>query len=98
MATIRQRRGLTQAELEDAVGVSQRVIAYYETETDQPPGALLVDLAKALRVSADQLLGLAPVREQTKPKTGRLLEAAQEGRGSSPRRPTRGPQDGRCTP
>jgi transcriptional regulator with XRE-family HTH domain len=74
LAELRQRRGVTQAELGKAVGVSQRVIAYYETETEQPPGALLVDLAKALRVSADVLLGLKAVKDGTSPRTARLLK------------------------
>lgn len=74
LAAIRQAKGLTQAELGEAVGVSQRVIAYYETETQQPPGALLADLARALKVSADELLGLKPVSEKTSPRTARLMK------------------------
>ncbi len=81
LAAIRQRRGLTQAELGTAVGVSQRVIAYYETESEQPPGALLADLAKTLRVSADVLLGLKSVKDGTSPKTARLLKRLKEGGG-----------------
>ena len=36
-------------ELVKAVGVTQRVIAYYERDDAQPPGAVLVHLAQALR-------------------------------------------------
>jgi transcriptional regulator with XRE-family HTH domain len=74
LAQIRQERGLTQAEFGKAVGVSQRVIAYYETESEQPPGTLLVDLGKALKVSADELLGLKPTKEKASPKRARLLK------------------------
>ncbi len=63
LAAIRKDRGLTQAQLGEMVGVSNRVIAYYETESGQPPGALLVDLCRALRVSADELLGIKPPKE-----------------------------------
>ncbi|MGZ5429488.1 MAG: helix-turn-helix domain-containing protein [Thermoanaerobaculia bacterium] len=77
LAQVRQSRGITQAELGKAVGVSNRVIAYYEQDGAQPPGAMLVDLAKALRVSSDQLLGLKPVREKTSPRTARLLRRLQ---------------------
>jgi transcriptional regulator with XRE-family HTH domain len=73
LAQIRKSRGLTQAELGKNVGVSTRIIAYYELESDQPPGALLLDLAKVLRVSSDELLGLKPVHEKEDPKTARLL-------------------------
>ena len=72
--TLRQAKGLTQAELGVAVGVSNRVIAYYEADGAQPPGAMLVDLARALGVSTDELLGVKPVREQLSPKTARLIK------------------------
>ena len=78
LAEIRQSRAMTQAELALAVGVSRRVIAYYEHEDAQPPGAMLVDLAKALRVSADQLLGLKPPKEKKSPRTARLLKRLQK--------------------
>jgi len=64
LAELRQARGLTQAELCKRVDASQRVIAYYENEEAQPPGALLADLAIALQASADELLGLKPVRQK----------------------------------
>lgn len=35
---------------------------------------MLVDLARALTVSTDELLGVTPVREKTPPKTARLLK------------------------
>jgi transcriptional regulator with XRE-family HTH domain len=78
LAALRQARGLTQAELGAAIGVSQRVVAYYETESQQPPGALLVDLAQALKVSSDELLGLKPISEKRSPRTARLLKRLQK--------------------
>jgi transcriptional regulator with XRE-family HTH domain len=65
---------MTQTELGDAAGVSQRVVAYYESESAQPPGSLLVDFAKALKVSTDELLGVKPIAEKLPPKTARLLK------------------------
>ena len=50
------------------------MIAYYEAKSAQPPGALLVDPAHALRVSTDELLGVTPVRDTLSPKTARLLK------------------------
>ena len=50
------------------------MVAYYELESAQPPGALLVDFARALKVSADALLGLTPTTERVSPKTARLLK------------------------
>jgi transcriptional regulator with XRE-family HTH domain len=74
LAEARQRRGLTQAELGKAVGASQRVIAYYEGEGGQPPGALLADLARTLKVTSDELLGLKAATDKPSPKTARLLK------------------------
>lgn len=74
LATLRRARGLSQEELAAQAQVSRRVIAYYETEGDQPPGALLVDLARVLKVSTDELLGVKTVKELASPKTARLLK------------------------
>jgi len=78
LAEIRQRRGMTQIELGKLVGASNRVIAYYETKDAQPPGALLADLARALKVSSDELLGLKAVQEKQSPKAARLLKRLQK--------------------
>lgn len=77
LGEIRQSRAMTQADLATAVGVSRRVIAYYEHQDAQPPGAMLVDLAKALRVSTDQLLGLKAPKEKASPRTARLIKRLQ---------------------
>lgn len=73
LAVIRKSCGLTQAELSEKVGVSRRVIAYYEGEASQPPGPLLLDLARVLRVSVDQLLGRKQIKEPSDPRAARLL-------------------------
>jgi transcriptional regulator with XRE-family HTH domain len=77
LAALRQSRGLSQEALAAEVGVSRRVIAYYEARDAQPPGALLGTLARALKSSSDALLGLAPVTHKTAPKTARLLKRLQ---------------------
>ena len=58
LAKYRKASGLTQQALGDEVGVSKRVIAYYEGETKYPPAHLIIPLAKALRISTDELLGV----------------------------------------
>jgi transcriptional regulator with XRE-family HTH domain len=77
LAEIRKSRGFTQAELAAAVGVSKRVITYYEQDDAQPPGAMLVDLAKKLRVTSDELLGLKPPKTKPSPRTARLMKRLQ---------------------
>jgi transcriptional regulator with XRE-family HTH domain len=54
---LRKLRGLTQTELGKLIGVSQRVITYYENEGGSLSPELLARIAGALRVTADQLLG-----------------------------------------
>lgn len=61
LVRLRKAKGLTQAQLGDLVGVSNRVIAYYEKETKYPPSRLIIPLAKALGVTSDELLGMKEV-------------------------------------
>jgi len=74
---LRKARGLTQEELGDLVGLSNRMVAYYERDDADPPGPLLVDLARALRVSTDEMLGAKPLKEKASPKLARLLKKLQ---------------------
>lgn len=59
---LRAARGLTQVELAEAIGSTQRALSRYETIAEFPPAAVVVALAKALRVSTDELLGLKQLR------------------------------------
>ncbi len=71
---IRKGRGLTQRQFGQAVGLSQRMVTYYESQGGQPPAPLLAKLAQALRISADELLGLKPLPTQTDPQTAKLMK------------------------
>lgn len=62
LTAIRKARGLTQVQLAEAAGSTQRSISYYENDDGIPPAAAVIALAKALRVSTDELLGLKPPR------------------------------------
>lgn len=68
LAGIRKQRGLTQEELGRAVGVSKRVIAYYEAESPYPPIHLTGSLVEALQVTADELLGVKPQKREFSPE------------------------------
>ena len=57
---IRKTRGLTQVQLAEALGTTQRVISYYETEAELPPSTVIIPLARVLEVTTDELLGLKP--------------------------------------
>jgi len=58
MAALRRARGMTQRELAPRIGISNRMVAYYEKQAERPPAHVLDKLAKALHVSADELLGI----------------------------------------
>lgn len=68
LADLRRAAGLTQKQLGEKIGVSNRVIYYYESETDYPPAHLIAPLAKALNVSTDELLGVKNIKQQLDPQ------------------------------
>lgn len=62
LQNIRKARGMTQVQLAEAAGTTQRAVSYYETEAGFPPAPAVIALAKALNVSTDELLGVRPPR------------------------------------
>lgn len=61
LARIRKERGFTQSELAHKADMIQVLISDYELGKLRPYGDVVARLARALGVSADELLGLAPV-------------------------------------
>jgi transcriptional regulator with XRE-family HTH domain len=72
LARLRKAAGFSQRELAAELGISHRVIAYYEGETEHPPTHLLPHLAKALKVSADELMGLEKTKKNGRTQDTRL--------------------------
>ena len=72
LAELRKAAGYMQVEFAAEVGISQRMVAYYEAPNAQAPAHLLPQMATALGVSADVLLGLATQREPKRIATNRL--------------------------
>lgn len=60
LQNLRKARGLTQVQLAEAAQTTQRAVSYYETEAGFPPAPAVISLAKALKVTTDELLGLKP--------------------------------------
>lgn len=54
---LRQSKGLTQAGLARQVGLSRRMMAYYEIQGGEPRPDLLLKFARALGVSVEALTG-----------------------------------------
>jgi len=68
---LRLSRDMTQMELAAKIGMNQSVLSQCEQGQVRAHGALLLALMKALRVSADELLGTTAVERG--PSDGRLL-------------------------
>ena len=50
------------------------MIVYHEKDEAQPPRAVLVDFAEALKVTTDELLGLKQKTEMVDPKEAKLTK------------------------
>jgi transcriptional regulator with XRE-family HTH domain len=72
LASLRKEAGFTQVELAQEVGITQRMIAYYEAPNAPPPAHLLPQLAETLGISVDVLLGVAEPRRIKRLATNRL--------------------------
>jgi transcriptional regulator with XRE-family HTH domain len=75
LAELRKAAGFTQQELAEDIGVSRRMLAYYEVQSEHPPTHLLPAIARALQLSTDELLGLVPAKraaKAAKPANSRL--------------------------
>jgi len=57
LKTIRKRRGLTQVELADRLGIHPSLISQYECGYLRLHGALLIRLAQVLQTTPDEILG-----------------------------------------
>jgi transcriptional regulator with XRE-family HTH domain len=83
LVALRRARGLTQVQLAEATHTTQRSISYYENDDGVPPSSIVVVLAQALQVSADELLGLkqppqvVPAVSDDDPETRRLWKRFQ---------------------
>ena len=77
LAHLRKAGGHSQYTLAAELGISQRMVAYYEAQSKHPPTHLLAVLAKALGVTTDQLLGIEKVKE-VKGRDSRLRRRIEE--------------------
>jgi len=81
LAELRAERGITQIQLAEMIGSSQRAVSHYETVAEYPPTNVVVQIAEILKVSTDELLGVKPPKKTTKaedPETRRLWKKFQQ--------------------
>lgn len=62
---LRKERGLSQYDLAELTGMSQRMIHHYETSVSEPPLSKLDLIAKALKVGPADLLEIAEEQEES---------------------------------
>jgi transcriptional regulator with XRE-family HTH domain len=62
LARLRKARGLTQTQLAGKLDLIQAMISDYESDRRRMHAELIVRVARALEVSADELLGMKPSR------------------------------------
>jgi transcriptional regulator with XRE-family HTH domain len=74
----RKRRGLSQAKLAAAVGITQTLVSDYEVGRLRLHAGLLARFAQALRVTSDELLGLKEAKEDGFPRDRRFIRRFQE--------------------
>lgn len=77
LVNLRKKAGYTQTELAKELGVTQRMVSYYEGHSDYPPSNLLPKLAEVLNVTTDELLGVKPLKKNRLPDT-RLSRRVQQ--------------------
>ena len=77
---IRTRKGLTQAEVASALGVSSVVYSHYETGSRQPSIDILIQLADIFGVTVNYLLGSEFCAKDTTPTHSRCSACGSAGR------------------
>ena len=75
---LRKSAGITQTAFAEEIGISQRMMAYYEGPSAHPPANLLPAMAKALGVSVDAVLGTETAKRRTKATDTRLQRRLQQ--------------------
>ena len=66
LARLRKAKGYTQVELAGKMGIIQVLISDYERDKLRPYHEVIINFAKALDISADELLGLKNPNNNTK--------------------------------
>lgn len=74
LAKARQEAGLTQLQLAERIGVSQRVVTYWERQPVALRAEQLAQLADVLGVSADFLLGRQNGRPRSSGPAGKMRQ------------------------
>jgi transcriptional regulator with XRE-family HTH domain len=75
---IRKRRGFTQTEIAERLGLNQPLVSQYERGDIRLHASLVAAFAKVLKVTADELLGLQESKDNGILSDRRLLRRLQK--------------------
>lgn len=75
---IRRKRGFTQGELADKLGLNQPLVSQYERGEIRLQATLVAAFAKLLRVSSDEILGLKETKDNGLVTDRRILRRLQK--------------------
>jgi len=78
ISEIRKRHAMTQVQLAEVLGMDQSLLSRYERGALRLHGALVADLARALHVSADEILGLKELKNGSPLAERRVVRRIQE--------------------
>jgi len=78
LARIRNEKGFTQTELADKIGIVQNIVSAYEKGRLRLTAEMVIRIAKALGVSADEILGLQKKSSNGTIKNRRILRRIQQ--------------------
>lgn len=78
LARLRKEAGYSQRSLASEIGISNRMVAYYEAQTEHPPAHLLTPIADALGLTVDQLLGRTAIPKRKAPQNQRLIRQLRQ--------------------
>jgi len=78
LAALRKQAGLSQTALAREIGISQRMMAYYEGPKALPPATRLPALARVLGVSVEALLGAETTQRTSNPVDTRMERRLQQ--------------------
>jgi len=65
IAQLRKRKGVSQQQLADYLGVTYQAVSKWETKAAMPDITLLPEIAKYFDASVDEILGLVPLYDQS---------------------------------
>jgi transcriptional regulator with XRE-family HTH domain len=78
LAELRKAAGYTQMQFAAELAITQRMVAYYEAPDAHPPAHLLPQMAQALGIGVEVLLGIESPRRSKKLATNQLERRLME--------------------